>query len=309
MIPGHPIIDTLANRLVSTAKRLSGLAQPYRRVLAVAAAVVFLAGLSWSFSALDLGPSQISAGPLLLLILLLGPVGVDYGAIGLMLLGLSADARMSFVSAFRSDAYAQLAEALPVPGGAIVRAGALMNSGVRVSEGTILVLASAILWISLASLAGGLVLLPSAALAGAFLACLGSIFSVTVLIWLTRQAGWQLAMWTLLHRFTGLLINAARLKCAFATLSVALPFVRTLPFALATIVGSASSIAPAGLGVSEGLSALIAGSLSVAAPAAFVAAALNRLSALLSTGLIVLILEMRGLGRNREKLNEQRRTA
>lgn len=282
--------------------------KPYRAVLTVAAGLLFVGGLSWSLSSLNLQPHQISLGPLLLLLSLMGPIGVAYGAVGLILLGLAAGTQLSFRSALRADAYGQLAEALPVPGGAIVRAGALIKAGVRPQESAILVLASAILWISLASFAAGLVLLSIIAPVGALLSFVGGSVSAIVLACLVRQAGRRLAVWMLLHRSVGLLINAVRLKCAFAALYVVLPLARTIPFALATIVGSASSVAPAGLGVSESLSALMASSLGVAASVAFVAVALNRLSALLSTGLIVSAIEIASRRKTGE-VDEQRRIA
>jgi hypothetical protein len=285
-----PTID----RIVSTLTNVREGARRYRLALTVAAGLLFVGGLAWSVSALHLEWDQISLGPILLLIFVMGPLGVAYGAVGLILLGSAAGTELSMKTALRVDAYGQLAEALPLPGGAIVRAGALMRAGVRPQDSAILVLASAVLWIAIAAFAAGIVLLTIIAPAGALLSFIGASVSLLVLAWLIRTANWRLGTWMLLHRTIGLLINAIRLKFAFAALYVVLPLASTLPFALATIVGSASSVAPAGLGISESLSALMAHSLGVAGPAAFIAVALNRLSALLATGLIVAVIEIAG---------------
>jgi hypothetical protein len=260
----------------------------YRRPLTIAAAILFVAGSFWSLSSLHLQFAELRIVPALLLLLLFGPISVVYGALGLLLLGSCGKVPLNLGKALRIDACAQLAEALPLPGGAIVRSGALIRAGAKPLESSALVLASALLWISIASAGTGAVMLPLASLPAIALLLGGVALGSTAAWWLARKAGPRTMGLMLLHRCAGLLINAARLKCAFAILAVTLPLPRCLPFALATIAGSAASIAPAGLGVSESLGALVASSLSVAAPAAFLAVALNRLLALLSAGLFVL---------------------
>jgi len=276
------------SRLLASVERVRSLSARHRRPLMLAATILFLVGLLWSVSSLHLRFGELRAIPALLLLLVFGPVSVAYGAFGLLLLASCGKVRLGFPRALRIDAYAQLAEALPVPGGAIVRTGALMQAGGKPLESSALVLASALLWIAIASAATGAVMLTIAEVPALALLLGGLTVAVATAWWLARRAGGRVMGLILLHRCAGLAINAARLKCAFAILAVALPLPRCLPFALATIAGSAASIAPAGLGVSESLGALVASSLSVAAPAAFLAVALNRLLALLSAGLFVL---------------------
>lgn len=280
----------------------------WRRPLLVAATIIFVAGALWSVLALDLQFDQMRLLPALLLLLAFGPISVVYGALALLLLASCGRVPLNFRTAIRIDAYAQLAEALPVPGGAIVRTGALMRAGAKPLESSALVIASALLWISIAAAATGAVLLTIARLPAAVLLLGGISIGTGAAWWLASKAGSRIMCLIVLHRCAGLLINAARLKCAFAILAVTLPLERCLPFALATIAGSAASIAPAGLGVSESLGALVGSSLSVAAPAAFLAVALNRLLALLSAGLFVLTSQAVP-STQKEVLREQPRTA
>jgi hypothetical protein len=271
--------DRTAMLLFDGLERARSFSARYRRPLTIAAAILFVAGSFWSLSSLHLQFAELRIVPALLLLLLFGPISVAYGALGLLLLGSCGKVPLNLGKALRIDACAQLAEALPLPGGAIVRSGALIRAGAKPLESSALVLASA---------GTGAVMLPLASLPAIALLLGGVALGSTAAWWLARKAGPRTMGLMLLHRCAGLLINAARLKCAFAILAVTLPLPRCLPFALATIAGSAASIAPAGLGVSESLGALVASSLSVAAPAAFLAVALNRLLALLSAGLFVL---------------------
>lgn len=257
------------------------------------ATVLFAGGLGWSFWTLGIRPWELAPAPVLILLCLFGPLGIAYGAVGMLLLARAGGASLKFGPALKVDAWAQLAEALPVPGGAIVRAGALVGAGAMAGRSALLVIGSALLWISLASLAAGLVLALGSVPAAAWLAAAGLAGTLAVLAWLGWQAGWRITAWTLLHRLAGLVINAARLKVAFAAVHAAIPIQHALPFALASIAGSAASIAPAGLGVSETLAALMARSVAVAAPAAFLAVAVNRLLALLAAGLFMFIAEGR----------------
>ncbi len=281
-----------APRVLALAERLQGVGRNHRRLFLVAAAALFVVGLVWSFSELRLQHTELHLAPALVLLFLFGPISVIYGALGLWLLGFAAGVPLAIAKALRVDAYAQLAEALPVPGGAIVRTGALMTAGGRALESSALVIASAVLWVAVAAAATGAAVLSIAPWPGAALLSGGIATAAPAALWLASKGGWRLMALTLVHRSAGLLINALRLQCAFAILAVAIPLPRCMPFALATIAGSAASIAPAGVGISETLSAVIASSLGVAAAAGFLAVALNRLLALLAAGIMVLACEL-----------------
>jgi len=268
--------------------RVSSFASAYRTPLLLAATLLFVAGIIWSFASLKLKLDELHAGPALLLLLVFGPISVAYGAVGLLLLAAIAGVRVRVSTAFRIGAYAQLAEVLPIPGGAILRAGALIRAGAGPVDSSALVVASSLLWISMAAAATGVVILNISQFTGMLLFCSGVGVSTAVCCWFANKSSWAVVRLVLVHRATGLAVNAARLKCAFAIVSVTLPLPRCLPFALATITGSAASIAPAGLGISETLGAVIARSLAVAAPSAFLALALNRILALIGAALVAI---------------------
>ena len=151
-----------------------------------------------------------------------------------------------------------------------------------------LVLANAFLWISLAALGCGAVLLTHGLPAAGILALGGAIGSAASFSWLARTAGPALALQAGLHRLSGMALIAVRLHFAFLTLGVSVPLADTLPFALANIAGSAASIAPAGLWISETLAAGAAVTVKIAPAAAFLAVGLDRLICLSASGLLAL---------------------
>jgi hypothetical protein len=116
--------------------------------------------------------------------------------------------------------------------------------------------------------------------------------AAAICAWLWHRAGLQLALLVLLHRLFGLVLFAARLMLSFVALSLSVPLLDTLPFAFASIAGSASSIAPAGLGVGEAMAGMIAHSVAVAPAAAFLAVAINRIGGLAATAVVASILEL-----------------
>jgi len=263
--------------------------QRHRRPFTIVATVIFFAGIVWSIRELELNVHDIAIGPLAILALILAPLSLLYGGVGLQLLARVGGLKMAASFAFRRSALAQLAEILPIPGGAIVRAGALMSVGAKVGEGAILVLAAAFLWIAIAATGAGIAIYATGQDWAWAIIILGLFVTMLILIWIIRKAGWISGLQILAHRLAGILLTALRIVCAFAIIGAVLPIKSGLIFAFATIAGSAAAVAPAGLGISEALSAGLAPIVSVAPATAFLAVALNRLIGLSVTALAVLL--------------------
>jgi len=267
--------------------RLRGALQRWRLPLTIAAAALFAGGAWLSFRGLGLGLSDLNLRPALVQFAL-APLSVLYAGIGMVLLARSADVTMGLGKATSLASWATVAEVLPLPGGAMVRAAALMAAGTALGRSSVLVLVNAVLWISLAALGCGAVLLGHGLHAAGALALAGAAGSAITITWLMRCAGPAVAMQTVAHRLAGMTLIAVRLHFAFAVLGVAVPLADTLPFALSNIAGSAASIAPAGLGIGEALAAAAAGTVNVAPGAAFLAVGLDRLVCLAASGLYAL---------------------
>lgn len=266
-----------------------GLKRHRNHILPVAV-LTFIIAVIWAVGQLDLKWSQLRPFPLLLLFMVLSPLSIFYGAQGLVLLARVANTHISFAEALRASAIGQLAEILPLPGGAMVRTAALMKAGVGIIRSTALVTLTALLWIALAAAGAGWAVADVNTKAAWSLGGGGFLGTILVLYWIAREGGICLMAGTLLHRLTGLLLMAIRLSVAFAILGHVIALDKTLPFVLAAIAGSAASIAPAGLGISELLAALMAAGLSTSPAAALLAVGLNRIIGLVSTAVIVLLM-------------------
>ena len=279
-------------RLAALIRHLQERRRKYRTPILAATFVLFLTGAVVSYRHLGIDPRDLRLAPLALLVALIVP-SLFYGGVGLVLLARSSGLRLRLPEATITSAYAYLAELLPIPGGAIVRATALVRVGGNVRDSSLLVILTAILWISLAMIGAGLTLLSHGSLVALPMASIGAALTLAITTWLWRKAGATIAGLTLAHRVAGIALNALRLHFAFAVFGLSIEISETLPFVLALLLGSASSIAPAGLGVSESLAALAAASSHYAPGTAFLAVGLDRVLCLAGCAIVALLGQVR----------------
>jgi hypothetical protein len=296
-----PIIE----QLMATLHIMLGWIKSYRTPLTVVIGALFMAGLFWSFRALSIDLRQLHFLPALIIFIIMGPLGIAYGAIGLALLARVAGTRIAFGSAWSMAGYAQLAESLPIPGGAIVRTVALKNSGTSTAKSVTLVTGAAILWVAMSMVGAGLALLSSETFIAIIFLTAGGIIILPIMAWMIAEAGMVIAMQIMLHRLFGLVLMCLRMLLAFAIINMIVPFKTALFFSFANIAGSASAITPAGLGVGEAIAAAMAGLVQIAPAAAFLAIALNRIISLASCATVVMVTSIFKSGPNRFQFTEK----
>lgn len=282
-IPSQSALD----RLTRLRARAQACLRSFYVPLLLFAALLFVVGCWYSFRQLGITPDTLRI-ELLALLVATGPITLLYSGVGLYLMSRSVGTTMKLSRAVTLSTYANLAEALPLPGGAIMRTGALVASGAGLRTSSMLVVLSAVLWIAIACLGCGLALVAHGHSAAQPLYMIGLCGSLLAMGWLVARAGWRNAILTLGHRVAGMIFIGVRLQLAFLVLGQRVPLADVLPFTLASVAGSAASIAPAGLGISELLAAGVASTVSVSAAAAFLAVGLDRLVALASSGLYAL---------------------
>jgi uncharacterized membrane protein YbhN (UPF0104 family) len=278
-----PLEDRILNQLAVVGEWLRSARVP----LLFAGAALFLLGAWWSFTQLRLSAADFELRYLALLLLMM-PISLLYSGIGLKIIARSGGVNIPLGQATMVACHASLAEALPIPGGAIVRSGALMARGIGLVRSAALVTANAVLWIALSAVGAGLAILPYSTLGAFALFVMGGAGVAGILAWLAWKASPRIAFDSLVHRIAGVLLLSLRLFLAFQSIGVALPYVMAFPVTLATIAGSAASITPAGLGISEMLAALIANAVQLVPAAAFLAVGLDRLLFLMMNGLVAL---------------------
>lgn len=256
--------------------RIKSVLSAWRIPILLVALAGFAVGCAISLRNLALSSSAINLDPLFAIVLLLIPASIAYGAINLMLMSHAAEVRIGFSHAVKVSVFSNVAEMLPLPGGAIVRAAALIEAGSSKKLSAELVIAFSLLWIAVGGAGAGVVLIELGWPAIATLAA--SIASaLAICCWLTWRFNLIVAVTAAALRIVGVALLALRLMLAFTVIGMGVAWFDSASFAFATILGSAASIAPAGLGISEALSSLIAHLVDVAPAAAFLATALNRL--------------------------------
>jgi hypothetical protein len=296
---GHsasPIADEARAPMVA---RLFAFAQSARRALGAyrgpifaICAVLFCAGFWVSAGRLELAFGDLALRYIALSALVFIPVSMIYGALNFMVMARGAGITIPFGKSLKISCVAAFAEFLPIPGGALVRGGAMIREGSGAVDAGLHVTVNALLWISCSAVAACFALgiwQPVALAIGA-----GGVLGVAACsVWLIGRAGLGIALAALFMRVIGLGIAGARLIAAFLAIGVAIEFFDLYPFVFATILGSAASIAPGGLGISEIVAASIATLSTVPPEAAFLAVGLNRLIGFavsgIATGIITLI--------------------
>lgn len=262
----------------------------WRVHLIVAAAALFAVGLGVSIGSLDLAWNQVSIGPALLILGGLGPLTLVTASISLRLSATAVGRQISFRDGLSASAIGSIAELLPLPGGALVRGAALMRAGAGIRESTWIVTLSAVLTLSMATALGSAPLLAAGSGLGYLFLVAGSGGTLVSVIWIARRARPSLALGMVALRLVILVLGVARVSAAFAAIGFAIRPIEAALFVISSALGSAVSIVPAGLGISEAIAAALALLVAVPPAAAFVAVALNRILGLFVSGTFALLL-------------------
>jgi hypothetical protein len=263
-------------------------AKRYRNALLAPFALLFAAGLWYSFKQLDINAGSLALLPALLLFFVFAPMGILYGALGLKLLAQVTGSSIRLRDAWNHEGYAQLADALPVPGGPLVRTAALMRSGVGSGKSVILVTATGVMWVAIAAIGAGLSLFDKAPVAASVLLVTGAVAFVPILGWIVLEAGIRVAGMLLMHRLVGLVLVSVRMILSFAIIGQLVSVEQATLFSFANIAGSAVVVAPAGLGVSEAIGSALSELVDVDPAVAFLAIAIGRIVGLFSTYCVVM---------------------
>lgn len=281
----------MAGRALAFAQSARAALGAYRGPIFAICALLFIAGLWLSAGRLDLSLSDLALHYIALSALVFIPISMIYGALNFIIMARGAGITIPFGKSLKISCVAAFAEFLPIPGGAIVRGGAMMREGSGAVDAGLHVTVNALLWISCSALAAcfALGVVHPVALALGFGGALGV---AACSWWLTSRAGIGIAMAALFMRIVGLGIAGARLIAAFLAIGVAIDFFDLYPFVFATILGSAASIAPGGLGISEIVAASIATLSTVPPEAAFLAVGLNRLIGFAVSGIATGIISL-----------------
>lgn len=278
-----------------------------RRVLLAVAAAAFVVGLALSVHHLDVGLQDVSWPPLLLVALVLTPLTILGNAAELKVMAAylrTASAKpappLGWLESCRIVILATAANLLPIPGAAIVRIQALRIRGASGAAATGMNLAAATGWLGSGLVVAGLALLPFAGVAaGVALLCgAGGVVATGLLVrWALRGAAAPrvraASVALLAVELLITVLHGVRLLAVLVALQVDLGLLQALVIGLSAPLSAAAGVFPSGLGLAEGLSALLAPLVALPAAAGFAATALNRVVGLAVTAPLAVLLGLR----------------
>jgi hypothetical protein len=252
-----------------------------RRALFVVAVSIFAGSTVWAVRTLD-GVPLADGWPALLALtaaLALGAFAVN--AVEFAVSARLLSARASAADAFKVSILGSAANVLPIPGAALVRAGALRRMGLELRSAVAVTATVGLAWVATGALIAGTLLLGSTqAVVGA--ACLaGGIAAYAVAFGLlVVQIGLPAARSGILLvagvELASVGLNVVRTWVVLRTLGVDAELVEAAAIGVAGIVASAAGLFPGGLGLREALSAAIAAVVGLPAAMGVLVATVDR---------------------------------
>ena len=277
-------------RLKQAYHGLKSWSQRYRWPLTALGALLLVVGVAWSLERLEFDPAQIDIGLVALVALVLIPAGMVVAAINLQLMGRAVGTRITFKTAFAATVYGRIAEVLPIPGAAMVRGAALMQSGAKMGEALTIMVWSSLLSLAMVGLCASVPLIMALPAAGWLLAAGSTLGALISGVWVLRQSGAGLLGSMVAVRFAYIVLGALRFWACFAAIGFPLSLANSALFVVSSTITNFVGIVPGGLGISEFLSAGLALLVDVAPSQAFLAAAINNILTLAMAGVVALIL-------------------
>jgi len=270
----------------------------WQRLLLIVAAIGFAVGVYLSIRAKPDLVSDLNLGPLVALALVGVPVTVFLNAEEFRLSAELVGRSFSRVASLEIAIVAGVANMLPIPGGTLVRVGALKAKGANLKDGTAATLLIAVLWIGLAFLYSGAWLVSfgrdGTTSLGAVFCLIGAAVLVPSAAAAIRVFHRPATVARLAAVKAGLvLVDATRIYLCFLILGVDGSFGQASVLTVSSVVGASVSIVPAGLGIREGTAALLSPVISLAAAAGYLATSLNRIVGLAILSPVALFLGIR----------------
>lgn len=267
--------------------------RPY--VLVLLATALLVGGTVWTWRATDLSLGDLAPLPALAILLVLAPATLLVNALEHREIARGLGHRITPSSATRVTVIATAANLAPAPGAVITRAADLKRRGSAAREIGAGLASAGALWVAAATGAAAVVLAFRGETAAAGVAGVASIGAAAAGVLLGRGAGFtaETMVRLLAVEVLTIPIGAARLALGMRVLGEALPIADAFVLAAAPTLAAAAGVVPGGIGLAEGLTALIAPLVEAAPAVAFAAVALNRVLGLIVTAVAGLIVGRR----------------
>lgn len=264
----------------------------FRRVVLIIAVLALIGGIYFSFRSQPDLFHEARLGPIVLLALFAVPATIYFNALEFVLSARLIGHKIGLKSAAETSVIGGVANMLPLPGGVVVRVAALKAEGASVARSTSVMAFVAFIWAAVSfGYAGAWLVIGGATAFGLSFIALGCMGVVGCFALSMHLLDDHIITAQLFACKAGLvLVDAFRLYLCLLALNVAAEFGQASVLTVSGFVGSSFSIVPAGLGIREGVSALLGPLVGLTAAAAFLASAANRIIGLMVSAPIAVLL-------------------
>ena len=254
----------------------------WRRPLLVVATALFLGGAVYSALRIDTDWSSLRWHWLLVASVVGVPVTVLANALEFKASGHIVGIRVPLSEAIQVAVLAVAANLLPIPGGALVRVQALRQAGKRYRTATLATLLIAGVWIGVATLLTGLLLLAFGVRIGGLVWTAGGAAALAVAVTLAavrlpRGSRMPFIGAILAIEVLSVVTAGFRIYLAMLALGVEATFAASALLTFAGVVASVVGIFPGGLGLRELLGASLIPLVGLSASVGFMATAIDRI--------------------------------
>jgi uncharacterized membrane protein YbhN (UPF0104 family) len=273
------IVNSTIEKLINYKKKPSNKGTKIKKVILIIAIILLLMGIYYSI--LD-NPEILNNinWKWIGLVLVAGvPLTVFFNAYEFFISAKMISVHVSFVKSIEVTVIGSAANMLPIPGSTIVRVAALKMSGAGYRKSALVTLLIAFVWIGVSFLFAGsmLSLYPEKSLGISLLVFGAFTLLFTIIVSIKSKIKTRHYLNLFMVKLSLVFIDAVRIYWCFQAIDVIVDFSQASTFVISSVLGSAVSIVPAGLGVREYVSAGIAPIIGVAASAGFLTATLNRI--------------------------------
>lgn len=251
----------------------------FRQAILIVAVLALIVGVYLSFRSQPDLFREARLGPVVMLALIAVPVTIYFNALEFVLSARLMGHEVGLKSAAETSIIGGVANMLPLPGGVLVRVAALKAEGSSVAKSTSVLVFVAFIWAAVAfGYSGAWLVIGGATSFGQLFIALGCIGIIGCFALSMHLLDDHIITAQLFACKAGLvLVDALRLYLCLLALNVPVEFGQASVLTVSGFVGSSISIVPAGLGIREGVSALLGPLVGLTAAAAFLASAANRM--------------------------------
>ncbi|MGH7025494.1 MAG: hypothetical protein ACREEB_18150 [Caulobacteraceae bacterium] len=265
-----------------------------RRVALSVVLPIFLGGLILAARSIPDLYERLQLAPFLALLLIAVPATIVLNAVETDLLFRMAGHPARWTEVLETTIHGSAANLLPIPGSALVRAGAMKTGGVAIRHSSRFILCFAGVWGGVTfAYSGAALALQRQHQVGAALTALGLV-ALAACVGLLRRLGaqWAEVGRLVVVRVSSLPLEALRLMLAAWALGAKVSLAQASAFTVASFIGTGISIVPAGLGIREALIAAISPLVGVSSSMGFLSATVDRVAAMCALAAAVALLAL-----------------